>query len=90
MLAKIVVDIPVEGVEGCSKTVNFASVMGMSWGGDDKKLLDLFSVMDKREPKVKGLRELKNLDCSISSVKCQCRRGVDGAKNVVSFPLEVH
>jgi hypothetical protein len=78
MLVEIVVDIPVEGVEACSKTVNFASVMGMSWGGDDKKLLDLFSIMDKREPKVKGLRELKNLDCSISLVKCQHRRGVDG------------
>ena len=80
------VETPVEGVEGYSKGVlnamNFAPVVGLSWGGEDKNLLDLFSIIDKREPiidfsapKVKGMRELKNLDCSISPVKCQHRRG---------------
>ena len=74
-----------------------ASVLGLSWGGEDKKLRDLFSVIDKREPvveafapKVKGLRELKNLDCSISPVKGQRRWGWLGSKNAFSFPPEVH
>jgi hypothetical protein len=67
--------------------MNVALVVGMSWGGDDKKLLDLLSTRDR---KAKGMRELKNLDCSISPVKCQCRRGVVGSKNAFSFPPEVH
>jgi hypothetical protein len=61
------------------------------------KLRDLFSVIDKREPKVeapvpkvKGMMELKNLDCSISPVKGQQRRGWLGSKNAFSFPPEVH
>jgi hypothetical protein len=62
---------PGEGVEGYSKVVhsvmNVASVVGMTWGGDDNKLLDLLSA---REQKVKRMRELKNLDCSIYPVKC--------------------
>jgi hypothetical protein len=67
-------------VEGYSKVVldagNFAPMMGLSWGGDEKSLLDLFSVIAKdkeREPfidvstpKVKGKRELKNLECFIN------------------------
>ena len=28
--------------------MNVAPVVGMSWGGDDKKLLDLFSIIDKK------------------------------------------
>jgi hypothetical protein len=89
-----VVDTPVFGEVGYSNKVfdvmNSAHIVGMSWGGDDKKLLDLFFVMDKREPKVKGMRELKNLECSISPVKSQHRRGDYGSKNEFSFPLEVH
>ena len=68
----------------------------MSWGGEDKKLLDLFSAFDKREPfvdgsapKVKEMRELKNLDCIISPMKCQSRRGCSGSKYAFSFPPEV-
>jgi hypothetical protein len=65
-----------EGVEGYSKEVNnvmgVASVMGMTWGGDDNKLLDLLSA---RERKAKGMRELKNLDCPMSLVKSRRRRG---------------
>ena len=90
LLVEIVVDILVAGEEGYSNALNLAPVVGMSWGGDDKKLLDLFSVMENREPKVKGMRELKNLDYSISPVKCQRRRGVVGSKNAFSFPLEIH
>ena len=41
-------------------------------------------------PKVKGMRELKNLDCYISLVKSQRRRGWLGSKRAVSFPPEVH
>jgi hypothetical protein len=58
-------------VEGYSKEVhsvmNVASMVGMTWGGDDNKLLDLLFA---RERKAKGIRELKNLDCSISPVNC--------------------
>ena len=53
-------------------------------------LPQFFYIMDKREPKVKGMRELKNLECSISPVKGQCRRGDYGSKNEFSFPPEVH
>ena len=74
----VVAESPVEGVEGYSKVVidavNFAPMVGLSWGGNEKSLSDLFSVIDKeREPfidvstsKVKGKRELKNLECSIN------------------------
>ena len=37
--------------------------------------------------KVKGMRELKNLDCSISPVKCQRRRGFFGSQMFFPFPL---
>jgi hypothetical protein len=68
----------VEGVEGYSKevlnVVNFASIVGLSCGGDEKTLLDIFLVIEEeREPKkdistskVKEKRELKNLECSIN------------------------
>jgi hypothetical protein len=94
LLAEIVVDVPVVGEEGYSKRVleamKCAPVVGMTWGGDDKKLLDTFSAMENKEPKVKGLRELKNLDCSLSPVKSQHRRGVGGSKYARSFPPEIH
>ena len=94
MLAEAVVVNPGEGVEGYSKEVlsvmNVAPMVGMSWGGEDIKLLDLISTKERKEPKAKGLRELKNLDCSISPVKHQRRRGVVGSKNDFSFPPEVH
>jgi hypothetical protein len=94
LLAESLVDVPVVGEEGYSNKVlgamNLAPVVGMTWGGDDKKLLDLFSAMENKESKVKGLRELKSLDCTISPVKCQRRRGVVGSKNALSFPPEIH
>ena len=62
--------------------MKFAPVVGMTWGGEYNKLLDMVSALDKRKPsldvstpKVKGMRELKNLDCTLSPVKCQRRQG---------------
>jgi hypothetical protein len=89
------------GTKGYSKTVldsmKFAPVVGMTWGGEDNKMLEMFSDYEKRKhsaevstPKVKGLRELKNLDCTLSSVKCQRRRGFSGSDDDSSFPPEVH
>ena len=91
LLAEVVIDNPEEGVEEYSKEVHrmmkMAFVVGMTWGGDNAKMLDLLSA---RERKAKGMRELKNLDCSVSSVKGQRRRGRVGSKNAISFPPEVH
>ena len=91
MLAKVVIDNPEEGAEEYSKevhrTMKMASVVGMTWGGDDKKMLDLLSA---RERKAKGMRELKNLDCSVSPVKSQRSRGRVGSKYAITFPPEVH
>jgi hypothetical protein len=76
--------------------MKFAPVVGMTWGGEDNKLLDMVSALDRRKPsfdvstsKVKGMRELKNLDCTLSPVKCQRQRGFLGSKNAFYFPLEV-
>jgi hypothetical protein len=78
-----------EGVQGYSnevhRTMKMASVMGLTWGGEDKKMLD---VLADRERKAKGFRELKNLDCSISPVKSQRRQGRNGSKFANSFPLK--
>jgi hypothetical protein len=89
------------GTKGYSKTVldsmKFALVVGLTWGDEDNKMLEMFSDYEKRKhsaevstPKVKGLRELKNLDCTLSSVKCQRRRGFSGLDDDSSFPSEVH
>ena len=72
LLAEVVADIPVEGYsKEVIDTMNFAPVVGFSWGGDDKRLSNIFSVIvkEKRELaalKVKGKRELKNLVCSLN------------------------
>jgi hypothetical protein len=100
MLAKVVADSQVVGAKGYSKAaldaMKFAPTMGMTWGDEDNKLLDLFSAFDKRKPstnvstsRVKGSRELKNLDYTLSLVKCRRRRGFLGSKNAFSFPPEV-
>jgi hypothetical protein len=89
------------GTKGYSKVVldamKIALVVGMTWGGEDNKMLEMISAFDKRKPsidvstpKVMGLRELKNLDCTLSPVKCQRRRGLSGSINDFSFPPEVH
>jgi hypothetical protein len=93
LLAEAVMEIPDKGAEDHSKevqrTFKMASVMGVTWGGDDKKMLNLLSAKES-ERKAKGIRELKNLDCSVSPVKSQRRRGRAGSKNVITFPPEVH
>jgi hypothetical protein len=99
LLAEAVVDIQV-GAKGYSKAafdvMKFALVAGMTWGGEDNKLLDMVSDLDTRKasfevstPKVRGMRELKNLDCTVSLVKGQHRRGFLGSNNDFSFPPEV-
>jgi hypothetical protein len=51
--------------------MKLAPLLGFSVGGDEKKCLDLFSTIDKEHKKeaaackVKGKRELKNLECSM-------------------------
>jgi hypothetical protein len=76
LLAETMFASPGEGEEGHSKEVHrmmgVASVCGMTWGGDDNKMLDLLSA---RERKTKGLKELKNFDCPMSLAKSQRRRG---------------
>jgi hypothetical protein len=93
LLAEAVMEIPDKGAEDHSievqRTFKMASVMGVTWGGDDKKMLNLLSAKES-ERKAKGIRELKNLDCSVSPVKSQRRRGRAGSKNVITFPPEVH
>jgi hypothetical protein len=78
------------GTKDYSKSVldsmKFAPVVGMTWGGEDNKMLEMFSDYEKRKhsevstPKVKGLRERK----------CQRRRGFSGSDDDSSFPPEVH
>jgi hypothetical protein len=99
LLAEAVVDIQA-GAKGYSKAaldvMKFASVVGMTWGGEDNKLLDMVFDLDTRKasfevstPKVRGMRELKNLDCTVSPVKGQRRWGFLGSNNDFSFPPEV-
>ena len=68
-LTEVVADIPAEGYSTeVIRTMNFVPVLGLSWGGDDKRMLNLVSKIEKEKrelaaPKVKGKRELKNLEC---------------------------
>jgi hypothetical protein len=87
LIAEAVGVLPVGGGDRVSDALNLAPVLGLSWGGEDKKLQDIIEAM---VPKVKGMRELKNLDCDISPVKDKRRRGWSGSKNARSFPPEVH
>jgi hypothetical protein len=87
LIAEAVGVIPVVGEDRVANALNLTPVLGLSWGGEDKKLRDL---VEASVPKVKGMRELKNLDCTISPVKGQRRRGWLGSKNAFSFPPEVH
>jgi hypothetical protein len=54
----------------CAKDIY--PILGISWRGNEKKLLDLLTVLEEERhevlvspPKPKGRRELKNLECSI-------------------------
>jgi hypothetical protein len=87
LIAEAVGILPVGGGDRVSDALNLAPVLGLSWGGEDKKLRD---IIEATVPKVKGMRELKNLDCDISPVKDKRRRGWSGSKNARSFPPEVH
>jgi hypothetical protein len=72
LLVEVVVDIPAEGYsKEVICTMNFAPVVGLSWVGDDKRMLNLLSGIKKEKrklaaPKVKGKRELKNLEYSLN------------------------
>jgi hypothetical protein len=104
LLAKVVANIPTEDYsKEVIRTMNFTPVVELSWGGDDKRMLNLLSGIEKEKrelvaPKVKGKRELKNLEYSLnieascqrsSQAKCQRTRGFLRYKNAFSFPLEV-
>ena len=74
----VVAETSVVGVEGHSEVVldamDLVSTLGLSFGGNEKPLLNLFSDIEEnwnREEGVlvssfKGKRELKNLECSIN------------------------
>ena len=79
--------IPEVGEDRVADALILAPVLGLSWGGEDKKLRDL---VEATVPKVKGMRELKNLDCAICLVKGKRWRGWLGSKNGFSFPPELH
>ena len=90
LIAEAVVDIPVVGEGRVFDAMNLGSVVGLSWGGEDKKLRDMLIVIDEpvveaSAPKVKGMRELKNLDCSISPVKGPRQWGFLGSKKCIFF-----
>jgi hypothetical protein len=87
LIAEVVGVIPVVGKDQVANALNLAPVLGLSWGGEDKKLQDL---VEASVPMVKGMRELKNLNCTISPVKGKRQRGWSGSKNAFSFPPEVH
>jgi hypothetical protein len=104
---EVVADTSEKGEENYSEVVldavKFASNMGWNCGdeGDEKSLLNIFSkIEEERKPtsKVKGMRERKNLECSLnyearerlSSERCHRRRGCVGTKNACSDPPEVH
>jgi hypothetical protein len=58
--------IPVVREDWVVDALNLAPVLGLSCGGEDRKLRDL---VEATVPKVKGMRELKILDSAISLVK---------------------
>jgi hypothetical protein len=87
LIVEVVGVISMVGEDWVADALNLVPVLGLSWGGEDKKLRDLVEAI---VPKVKGMRELKNLDCYISPVKGKRRWGWLGSKNVFSFPPEVH
>jgi hypothetical protein len=77
LIAEVAGVILVVGEDRVADALNLAPVLGLSWEGEDKKLRDL---VEATVPKVKGMRELKNLDCAISPVKGKWRRGWSGSK----------
>jgi hypothetical protein len=50
ILTKVVADIQAEGFsKEVIRTMNFAPVVGLSWGGDDKSMLNLLSKIEKEK-----------------------------------------
>jgi hypothetical protein len=50
LLAKVMADIPTEGYsKEVIHTMNFALVVGLSWGGDDKRMLNLLFGIEKEK-----------------------------------------
>jgi hypothetical protein len=101
----VVADTSEKGEENYSEValdaLKFASNMGLTCGEDEEKsLLNLFSkIEEERKPtfKVRGKRELKNLEYSINYEdkerpleRCHRERGCVGTRNACSDPLEVH
>ena len=96
LVAKAMGVIPVVGEDRVANALNLAPVLGLSWGGEDKKLRNL---VEATIPKVKGMRKLKNLDCTISLVKARgdgvgwdqkmCFRSLRRCTRVVCGPLEM-
>jgi hypothetical protein len=78
LIAEAVGVIPIVGEDRVANALNLAPVLGSSWGGEDKKLRD---IVEAYVPKVKGMREHKNLDCTISPVKGKRRQGWLGSKD---------
>jgi hypothetical protein len=80
LLAKVVAETPVVGVEDYFEVVldamDLTPTLGLSFGGDEKRLLNLFSNIEENWDRVegvsvsnsKGKRELKNLECSINFI----------------------
>jgi hypothetical protein len=78
MLAEVVAETPMVGVEGHSKVVldamKLVSTLGLSFGGDDKSLMKKNLDIEENRNRVEGVsvsnpkrkRELKNLECSIN------------------------
>ena len=66
------------GVEGYSEfvlsVIGAIPILGLSFGGDEKRLMDLFFAIEEGQcledeastSKLKGKKELKNLECSIN------------------------
>ena len=87
LIAEVVGVISVVREDRVADALYLAPVLGLSWGGEDKKLRDL---VEATIPKVKGMRELKNLDYDIFPVKGKRRQGWLGSKNAFLFPPKVH
>ena len=80
LLAENVEDTPMIRVEGYSEGVlnvmELTPNLGLTFGGNEKRLSDLFSVIEEEQfceeevsiSNSKGKRELKNLECSINSI----------------------
>jgi hypothetical protein len=83
LIAEAVGVLPVGGGDRVSDALNLAPVLGLSWRGEDKKLRD---IIEATVPKVKGMRELKNLDCDISPAEGQAATGLVGIEECTLIP----